>query len=377
MDLTYDKLEEFKQYGSVFLDKYCLINGALILLDEIEAIGYSKFALRAKRSLPTKLYKYCPNIVKDGTNYSIEALKSNEVFLSCPTTFDDVYDSSIYIDWAEFFPKRLHRYCVLCGVKPEMPSDIESLLIEFLAKLSCAIESYGNMMAAFDLTGQSNGTSLAVQVFVGRLTNALLVKGKRGQDAIMQVLWEEYDELQNKIQQLFRISCFTTTPFSQLMWGGSYAACHCGFCIEYEATPNNESLRDVYNNLFPVVYSRRRADISDSLIRWQDTDITEETLWSIYFHGTLRKSFDWAYQNEWRLLMPDGMTGESYTVPFFPISKVYLGNRMKKEKREEIIEICHAKHIPYVGVTRAQERFEMKECTILCEECPQFKGPHI
>lgn len=30
-------------------------------------------------------------------------------------------------------------------------------------------------------------------------------------------------------------------------------------------------------------------------------NISDETLWNIYFHGTLRKSIDWNFQNEWRL----------------------------------------------------------------------------
>lgn len=386
MNFTYEKIKELEQYGSDFLNRFCFINGTPVLLDEIGTIGYSEFALRAKLNMPGKLYKYFPNRTEEKedpithekyrVNYSIEALESNEVYLSSPTQFDDVYDSSVYTDWATFLQKRLQHYCTLCGIEVAASSDIESLLVELLSNLSNAVERCGDMIAAFNLAGESKGTSLAAQVFVGRLTNALVVNGKRGQDAVLHVLWEEYDELQNRIQSLFRISCFTTTPFSQLMWGGSYANCHSGFCIEYEVLPSNESFRDVYNNLFPVVYSKVRSDISDTLTRWQDVSVTEETLWNIYFNGTLRKSFDWAYQNEWRLLMPSGMTGEKYTVPFFPISRVYLGNRMKKDERQKIIDICHAKHIPYVGVTRAPDRFEMQECSVLCEECPQFNGLH-
>ena len=58
MNLTYEKLEEFKQFGPDFLDRYCFVNGAPMLLDDLEAIGYSEFAIRAKLHMPTKLYKY-------------------------------------------------------------------------------------------------------------------------------------------------------------------------------------------------------------------------------------------------------------------------------------------------------------------------------
>ncbi len=90
---------------------------------------------------------------------------------------------------------------------------------------------------------------------------------------------------------------FYNPPFSQLIWAG-YADCHRGFCIEYTVLPNDERYKDVYSNLFPVIYCKTRSDMTKRLSILQDKNITEEALWDIYFHGALRKSFDWAYQNE-------------------------------------------------------------------------------
>lgn len=65
-------------------------------------------------------------------------------------------------------------------------------------------------------------------------------------------------------------------------------------------------------------------------------NISDETLWNIYFHGTLRKSIDWNFQNEWRLLLSLNNKNESaYNVKFFLITKVFLGNRMSAYKRKE------------------------------------------
>ena len=114
--------------------------------------------------------------------------------------------------------------------------------------------------------------------------------------------------------------------------------------------------------------------MTEKLVKLQDKEILHKDLWNIYFHGALRKSIDWAYQNEWRLLLPLRRNGTAadYNVPFFPITKVYLGNRMSQESRKEIIEICHAKNIPYVGVTRNPNIFEMQECPVQCENCPNY-----
>ena len=90
--------------------------------------------------------------------------------------------------------------------------------------------------------------------------------------------------------------------------------------------------------------------------------------------GYLRKSIDWAFQNEWRLLLPmeRNMAAKYYCVPFFPFTKVFLGNRMPQAARKEIIDICHDRNIPYIGVTRNPNIFEMQECAIKCEDCPNY-----
>ena len=62
-----------------------------------------------------------------------------------------------------------------------------------------------------------------------------------------------------------------------------------------------------------------------------------------------------------------------YNIKVFPITKVFLGNRMDTGKRKEIIDICHRRNIPYVGVTRNPDLFEMQDCNVLCEDCPQYK----
>lgn len=42
---------------------------------------------------------------------------------------------------------------------------------------------------------------------------------------------------------------------------------------------------------------------------------------------------------------------------------------MSQESRKEIIEICHDRKIPYSGVLRNPNVFEMQECPTKCEDC--------
>ena len=115
--------------------------------------------------------------------------------------------------------------------------------------------------------------------------------------------------------------------------------------------------------------------MTERIAKFQDAEITMDALRDIYFHGALRKSIDWAFQNEWRLLLPMGQKNTSdFNMEFFPITKVFLGNRMSPKKRYEIIEICKERNIPYVGVMRNPDVFEMQDCRIKCDDCPKYKS---
>ena len=93
--------------------------------------------------------------------------------------------------------------------------------------------------------------------------------------------------------------------------------------------------------------------------------VSDEVLWPIYKYGLLAKSLDWSYQNEWRLLSLDKMLADKsdYNCSFMPISKVYLGAKMKDdEERRKIAKICDEKGIPVTCVMPKQDEFIMQDC---------------
>ena len=240
-----------------------------------------------------------------------------------------------------------------------------------LLKLRDVYLSTKAFIGAFAGDDPSEMKSLSNQAFCLALKNQML-KGVEYGQALANVIHNDYINYCKYIKETFRISCFTTSPFSQLMWA-AYADCHRGFCLEYTILPGEAQYQDVYLNLYPMIYCKTRPNITERLVRFQDEKPTDDHLWDLFCHGVLRKSFDWAYQNEWRLLFPYSTTKkEDYNRKFFPITKVYLGNKMDAKKRKEIIDICHRKNIPYVGVTRNPSYYEMEECQVLCEKCDRF-----
>jgi hypothetical protein len=361
--------------------KACIIDGSRQPLTDIERMGYNEFALRSKEVMPGKLYKYFPNTwtteqgYKKPINYSLEALKNNTVFLQNPDLFDDVYDSDIHIEWQEYAKIRLQIYCQRCECDV---NDNESLS-EMIYKLSIALwdawESSKDFLSAFKKNPQNEIEQQSNRLFSYSIETELLQNpGIEWHETVFNVLQKEYKDYADYLHKVFRITCFSKNPYLQLMWANKYADYHKGFCIEYQIEKNNPEFNEVINNLFPVIYCKSRPDITERIVKAKDGKLTIDSLWDIYFHGALRKSIDWFYQAEWRYLHLGNNGLINNTSKFFPISKVFLGCRMDNKDRADIINICHQKNIPYVGVKRAAGVFEMIDCDMLCEDCPRYLG---
>ena len=350
----------------------CIVNGALMNLTEVQNMGYDEFSMRAKINMPLKLYKYFPNrltelvdkktgkpIVDETTgdkktvNYSIQALRDNTVFMQSPSLFDDVYDSDISLNYSEYERARLLEYCIRCEIDVKEAMETPELANALMQTIADMINSTGNIDSLFKSAPATKNEDLSNQCFLLELKNQLY-KGKDLGESLRNAIVSDFNRYLQYLQDSFRATCFATTPYSQLMWGGSYADCHRGFCVEYTVLPNDPQYQKLFLNLFPMIYCKVRPNMTEKLVKFQDKEPTIELLWDIYFHGALRKSIDWAFQNEWRLLLPMERNREEkdYCVSLFPITKVFLGNRMSHAARKEIIEICHDRNIPYIGVTR-------------------------
>lgn len=369
-------IESFKQFAPNFLNSYCIINGSALELDKVEKMGYNEFSYQSRLSIPLKLYKYFPNKVTEDNekpvNYSIQALKNNTVYLQSPTQFDDCYDSDISIDFPVYEKIALIEYCKRCGISINSELSTNEVGNLFLDAIVKSLNEHRNYENIFSVKPQTEIENLENEIFCKSLFLEMQKTIDLGQ-ALSRIILKEYSDLLKKLKSTFRVSCFATDPFSQLMWGGSYADEHRGFCLEYTVLPNNTEYTDIFYNLFPMIYCKTRKDISEKIVAMKGKYVSFESLWNIYFYGALRKSIDWAFQNEWRLLLPLKNEKEAdYNVKFFPITKVFLGNRMPTDKRKELIDICKEKNIPYVGVKKNKDLFEMQECEMKCEDCPIY-----
>ena len=330
--------------------------------------------------LKTNLFKYYPNTIKEingvARNFSKEALKNNTVYLSIPSEFDDPYDCNIYVDPQTFFLQRLRYFANICGVEINLSLNYQELAMKLAETIYQHIYSGKSLEDFYKNRNDCELIRLDHEAFFLRLELELRSANANEYSyyiAFNKAITTEYNDIQ-KTANRFRIACFAQTPYSMLMWS-HYANNHQGFCIEYETPDYSKENTEIFQSLFPVIYTDTRTDLSQVSLNWRSTGkLTNEELWDYYKYGLLSKSLDWKYQQEWRLISCDDLlTDKSYNCKFFKIKKVYLGNKMPPQDREEIIEICKNNGISYTGVTIAPNCFNMSDCAIQCENCEKHK----
>ncbi len=60
-------------------------------------------------------------------------------------------------------------------------------------------------------------------------------------------------------------------------------------------------------------------------------------------------------------------------LPFFKIKKIYLGNKMSIKEQGKLIKFCCRNKIEYVGLVRANNSFDLVECSGDCFTCDKSK----
>lgn len=356
------------------------IRGTPYSATEIAVLKQEDFAVQTINTMPKSLYKYFTNTVnpEEGRNYSQEALEKNTVFLQQPSLFDDPYDCAALIDEQEFAHCRIAYYAKLCGLDISPEWDYSQIAYEFSCFLYQGIKEGKHLLEIFPIyTGSKDVVKMRNEVFALSLQvdfNKLPPSGDIWRKMFYNAIHREYVDVYSNLIQKFRVSCFTETPYSILMWS-HYANNHKGFCIEYEIPTYTEPYARLYHNLMPVIYGNERIPILEQYTRvLQSSRVTPDLLWDIYKYGLLMKSDEWRYQNEWRPISWDDLlsSDDHYNCKCFKIKKVYLGNRMDTNNRLRLIEICKNRRIPYTGVIIAPDKYKMLNCAQLCEDCPRL-----
>lgn len=352
----------------------CIVDEKEYNLRDIEKMGINNFSLSAHLFPYKSLFRYYPNTrkyIKEEKcyrNYSFESLVNNTIFLQDVKNFDDCFDCAVDLDFNKFFYNRTNKYCEYFKINTNDEKDINI----WLYKLSVLFYECGTIEKVLTHSTSCNDEvqKLTIENFVRNVFDGVINNNLQWQEAIYNVISKEYIAFCDSLSD-FRICCFSTSPYLNRMWSSAYANNNQGFCIEYEIDLNDKKNQNLYNNIFPVIYSQKRNDFVP-LSKNVDKSPSKDDLWQMYFNGLLRKSKLWKDQKEWRLILHKGFINQN-PLPFFKIKKVYLGNKMPNKERLKIIKYCKKHLIEYVGIIRKSDSFDLIECNGDCLKCKKQK----
>lgn len=149
-------------------------------------------------------------------------------------------------------------------------------------------------------------------------------------------LSEIYDEI-DKSNKEFTVCSFSQHNDNILMWS-HYSNDHKGFCIEY-------NFEDIFSkNLFPVIYS-------NNLVVRKNYDIS----------FMLRKSEDWGYESEWRIIDIAKGDGSKIYLINTPIPKaIYLGCRVDNDLKGSLKKYCKDNNVKLYESTINREKYKLE-----------------
>lgn len=176
---------------------------------------------------------------------------------------------------------------------------------------------------------------------------------------------ELYELLNRYLQKNIFVTCFTENKSENQMWE-KYSDDYSGYCIEYSLDYFYKNYiekkindNDNYtNNIAPVVYEKDIFDVADYYLDEYSKELLIEKNFKniivpVLFFTTLTKRSEYFWENEWRwfeieVKNPDekSIYTEDGMIKIVGKPKaIYLGKKMSKENKKEIISIAKEKNI--------------------------------
>lgn len=345
-----------------------IIGNTWITNKDLKNLKQDEFTIRKFNLLPNSLFKYFPNVYTRDTNYSQQAILTNEVFLANPENFNDPFDCSIVINFSDYYIAMLQFYTKLFGINKKYQENLLEIyknfhcyqFIRLFIKLKFIFLNNKMFNKNIDFRYCSNEMEkLELECFLLKLQSYiyenydennnykienLLYKG------IFGIMRSKMKEEINKLKRNFRVASFTVQRDNILMWS-HYANNHKGFCIEYSIDKTN-IFNNILLNLSPVIYSPKREKINEFFVN-------NKSIFEWYKKGLLKKSDLWSYEEEWRLILTKNDCSLKGISPFFPIKAIYCGCKMLDEEIENIKRLIVGKNIELYQAEISEEYYQI------------------
>lgn len=201
-------------------------------------------------SIPKFLYKYYSN-----TSHALDVIINKRIHLELPDTYNDVFDPALVIsndnlDLIKYDRSQIDA--IVTFTHCDYKDIVRSISVEEFDKCR-------NLLQMFDV----------------------LYKHNIPHDIIEYCKAEILKRLQNVKPTNNKMSCFSETPNSELMWA-HYGQHLEGVCLVFETGADNQ----LFGGVHKVNYSKHRV-------------LPQRGNFDIYFN----KSLVWSYEQEWRIVV--------------------------------------------------------------------------
>ena len=190
-------------------------------------------------------------------------------------------------------------------------------------------------------------------------------------DSLKELFEEIFYKFEYKFKNQLSIICFTEDNCINPMWA-HYADNHKGVCIEYDF--KNISNLMFKNLCFPIEYVEK-LDNTLELSALFDDNIETSSIWILRL--ALRKSYDWKYEKEWRIIVSqfikdslyknnyenlyfDEYYSNKHYIKFIKPKSLYLGLDIDLNDEKMLIDICKFRGIRVYKMKKDKSGYNLK-----------------
>lgn len=280
-------------------------------------------------NLPTSLYKY-----RAPTDLALQNLSRGMIWCASPNTLNDPYDCSLLVPPKEVFRQIVRK--LQSGAAQEGFSCDD---YERMSKSDDPVEEGLQIVREREPTIPEEACSI-VRAELNHLFGGI---GRI---------------LNSSLSSSFAMCSFSAQHKSLVMWS-HYAESHAGFCVEYafRALKPDDYRRQ---NLFPVVYHQERFNLLKETSLFPLDRPAVDGIGNIMILSALRKSTDWAYEDEWRLVTVNSDDAQGHEFPAPSPVRILLGAKMTSAYRSNLLAVAERLGVPCFQGTLGEHSFLME-----------------
>lgn len=282
-------------------------------------------------NMPDIFYKY-----RGIDEKVLEAFKNDTLYFSAVSNFNDPYECAMSLPYEQMQEQAYERWieilkpCLIPGFHSERDDYAsQDKLVRKIAQ--------GFKIPKEDLYDIEN---------MWKLTDNLL----RGKIAEMK---KETIQIGDEI---YRVCSFSEINNSLLMWA-HYSNNHQGFCLGYNFKEVHDDLTEL---MLPVIYNDDLLEITKHLF-----PNNGRTNYSLVMYAMTRKSTEWIYEREWRIITSAYNTEKSQPRKVQVPKSVFLGTRIIEKNKNKIIAIAKEKSMAVYQMIMKTDEFKLYNERIL------------